>query len=330
MNIVDSKSFDLITHLSTSTQLPRQQIELIINKAPVTYILYKIPKKNGGTRYLYQPAIQTKMLQYIIMSTVFAEFKLSQVVYSYVKGLKSPLKKHAKLHAPYSYSIHLDFSNFFPSITADMFFKALEKEYGKSFSSDNQEVVKKVCFFKKKDKFSLVIGSPSSPIISNIFMTTADKHFRQYAEANDGKYSRYADDLWFSSNDIRSCIAFRAVVESFISSISYYNGLRLNHAKTTILHNRAPRKITGLNVWKRANHVTVPRSIKRITRSLIYKLAQVEKKQRLMDPDEANAMRKRLRGYINFIKDNEPSYLNSLIKKYHNDYHIALGYRRSG
>ena len=51
MNIVDSKSFDLLIHL-TSTQLPRQQIELIINKAPVTYILYKIPKKNGGTAIL--------------------------------------------------------------------------------------------------------------------------------------------------------------------------------------------------------------------------------------------------------------------------------------
>lgn len=246
MNIAESKDFDLIAHLSATTQLPRHQIELIIQKAPVTYKYFEVPKKNGGTRSLYQPAIQTKMLQYIVMNTVLVGFELSPFVYSYIKGLESPLKKHAELHAPYSFSIHLDFSNFFPSITADMFFNALKEGYGKLFSPKNQQTIKQICFFKMGSKFSLVIGSPSSPMISNIFMTTADKHFCQYAKENDGVYSRYADDLWFSSNGIQSCIEFRKCVESLVLSVPYYYGLKLNHAKTTLLHNRALRRITGL------------------------------------------------------------------------------------
>jgi hypothetical protein len=105
-----------------------------------------------------------------------------------------------------------------------------------------------------------------------------------------------------------------------------YRSLKLNNRKTSVYTPGSPKSITGLAVIGK-NSVKVPRKIKRITRSLIFQLSQLHK-DGVAESEDEKLQKKRLRGYISFIKDNEPSYLNVLILKYHNDFHLALANNR--
>ena len=82
--------------------------------------------------------------------------------------------------------------------------------------------------------------------------------------------------------------------------------LQLNHRKTRYYGNKEVRMITGLMLTGDGK-VLVPRSAKRYLRSLI-------RKKHLGILEEGEYAK--LRGYVSFIKDNEPSYLDKLVYKY--------------
>ncbi|TBT09895.1 RNA-directed DNA polymerase, partial [Vibrio parahaemolyticus] len=51
-------------------------------------------------------------------------------------------------------------------------------------------------------KLELSIGAPSSPVISNLVMKELDQEIIHFCEEKSIAYSRYADDLTFSTNNI--------------------------------------------------------------------------------------------------------------------------------
>ena len=61
---------------------------------------------------------------------------------------------------------------------------------------DSVGTICEICFRENK----LCIGTVSSPIISNIIMYNFDLIMLGYCKKNHLKYSRYADDIYLSSN----------------------------------------------------------------------------------------------------------------------------------
>jgi RNA-directed DNA polymerase len=301
----------LVEMLSDYSFLESTQILDIIDKSPTHYKMYFILKKNGGHRQIFHPSKTTKMLQYAVIDLFLSKIEVHPSAIAYIPKNEiikvNPIKYNAIQHAPFHYSLHLDFSNFFPSITPATFWKKVtDSEILNKFSDEERKYFNRIIFINFRGETFLSIGAPSSPMVSNIFMREFDKKVCEFVNSADinGVYTRYADDIWISSNNKEASKKSYEYILSIMKN--EYTNLSLNEKKTYFCSIKGRRCITGLTVTPEGN-VLVPQAKKRFIRSLIYKYAS----KKLDNKDE-----KYLKGYISFIKDIEPSFLNSLLIKY--------------
>lgn len=297
-----NNDYQLYDRLQKFTSLPKEQLDSIINLAPNSYKIFYIDKKyNNKKRRICQPSKETKMLQYYLLDNFFSNFAIHPAAMAYVKGLQSPLKTNALTHSNFQYSVHLDFENFFPSIVPEDLMNVI----GNKFTKEDIKIIKKVCFILVKSRLNLTIGAPVSPIISNIVMYNLDELLTKKSQEIGGVYTRYADDILFSSNNDKDCEVFKKYLVELIKETSSPK-LKINEKKTYFYHKNEPRRITGLIVSS-YGEVKTPRSQKRVLRSLIHKSTTIS-----LSSSETNI----LKGHMAFIKDNEPEYINTLFMKY--------------
>lgn len=303
------------------TQIPEIELNEIIKKSSKSYIIFQIKKKNGKTRKVFKPTIETMLLQECLMNCSFQNFKINENCFSYVKGLKSPLYKNALKHKNYKYTLHLDFKHFFESISPENFFQAIEYSFGYIYSDLDKSYIKNICFYNKNNNSHLVIGAPSSPIISNIYMKNFDDYFSIYADQNSDSYSRYADDLYFSTNDYDNLNSFKKNISRILKGFSFYSNLKINNEKTKIFQKQHSKQITGL-VINNKDEIKVPQKKKKELKHLLYLVCNeknIEKNlQNKEFEDKENIILQKIQGYLSFINDNEKNYIESLKIKYPN------------
>jgi RNA-directed DNA polymerase len=279
--------------------------------APVSYKRYSIPKSSGGRRIIHQPTAKTKALQHALMETILPALPVHPVAAAYVRGNQSPLLKNALQHAKsaaqdvvYRYSVRIDFRDFFPSIVPDDLIVCLRAV--KALSDEDESFLRNSLFVQYRRKvFGLAVGAPSSPMISNAVMFSLDRELYAWASARGGVYTRYADDLVYSSNVIGDCAEFVARLEVLLKRTKS-PCLTMNRRKTVYSSLATRRRITGLIVTPDGK-VSVGRRNKRYLRKLLHKLrhGRISKERRAF-----------LRGYLAFVRDVEPDLVNSLAIKF--------------
>ena len=90
-------------------------------------------------------------------------------------------------------------------------------------------------------------GAPTSPMLANLAMVRTDTFLSALAEARGFRYSRYADDLAFSSDKPRTISEMRGLQRE-VCRILNEAGFRPNHRKTVIRGPGNRRVILGLLV----------------------------------------------------------------------------------
>ena len=93
----------------------------------------------------------------------------------------------------------MDIKDFFPSITSEIIKDTFSHLL--SFDTDEEkekilELISEICTYEGV----LPQGVPTSPVISNIVMTRIDQRITKYCQILGITYTRYADDMLFSSN----------------------------------------------------------------------------------------------------------------------------------
>lgn len=105
-------------------------------------------------------------------------------------------------------------------------------------------------------------GSPCSPIISNLIAHLLDVRLAQLAKKNGCTYSRYADDITFSTNQkkVPAQITFQNLDDSRVWHIGrslekQINkiGFKVNHNKTRMFYSNSRQTVTGLVTNKEVN-----------------------------------------------------------------------------
>jgi len=276
----------------------------LARRAGVSYKIYDIPKRTGGKRRIFHPSRETKALQYALLSTVLKTCKVHECATAYKRGVKSPTLRNAKEHSVFSYTIRIDFKDFFPSIKPDDLFEILKMN---ELSDEEKEFLKKSLFLFYKGAYILTIGAPTSPQISNAVMFKIDEQIKNIAINIDtkSKYTRYADDIFFSTNKKGLCASFYSKVESLIENTALPD-LKINKQKTVYLSKKNKRSITGLVVCPNGK-ISIGRDKKRQIKSLMN-----EYKWNTLTPKDRSV----LKGYFAYIKDVEPDFINRIIHKY--------------
>ncbi|WP_321955655.1 retron St85 family RNA-directed DNA polymerase [Burkholderia cenocepacia] len=283
----------------TSTELDR-----LIETAPLRYKEYEIPKKNSDDkRPIAQPTPEVKLMQRWLMDEVLRKFKIHHAATAYRKGIQ--LVDNVRPHANNRFMLKLDFRNFFPSIISKDFTSYLVKSGWR-----NKDDIHLLCnilfkFNRRRKLLELSIGAPSSPMVSNFLMFDIDQEIYRYCKDNEITYTRYADDLTFSTNRteiLRGCKDF--VVDVLDNTDSPL--LRLNTDKIVETSVKRGRRVTGLGITS-DNKVSIGREKKRELRLDIYRYING-----YLSATESEA----LRGYLAFLKSVEPEHIQRLQKSF--------------
>jgi RNA-directed DNA polymerase len=203
----------------------------------------------------------------------------------------------------------MDFENFFPSIRAgDVRNLLLGNLANPAFSGldtdDVNAIVRIVC---RGD--ALTIGAPSSPAISNAMLYQFDTVIAEKCAEMNVTYTRYADDIAFSSNEADVLSVVHNFVQATLSA-QISPRLTVNHGKTVFTSRKHLRSVTGLVLTSTAQ-VSIGRKQKRRIKALCFKFGQGE-----LSLGEASY----LRGYLSYINSVEPNFVGSLRQKYGSEF----------
>ena len=302
----------LVKAIAAYIGIPPAIVEQLGRKAPLLYRRYSVKKKSGGQRMIFHPAKETKTLQGAAVDLLDSPDLYHDCVRGYIRGLKSPLLSNANAHCKQQFLLRLDISDFFPSIKPDDFTIVCGKRIklnGEPLSKQDLDFLSELFFvWNKTLGWFLGIGAPSSPFVSNWVMFDIDKKIMSLCEDSEVTYTRYADDLLFSANskvtllDVEKGIT--PILESFLHPC-----LTLNTGKRYLGSKWSRRRVTGLTITP-TGAVKVPRAMKRLIRSMLYKL-----QQGVLSIDDKSS----LSGYLAFMNDCEPAYFNNLVLKYGSD-----------
>lgn len=276
-----------------------------VNDAPKKYKVYAIPKRTSGTRKIAQPVRELKDCQRSIILLFDDIFPIHDCSMAYVKG--KDIKKNAFVHLNNSFFLKIDFMDFFNSITPVLFWDACERHNIK-FNWLDKEVLENILFWKPS-KYSkrivLSVGAPSSPFISNFIMYDFDVLMNAYCLKKDISYTRYADDLTFSTNKKAILFDVPYFIRLTLKEI-YGDRIKINQLKTVFSSKKHNRHVTGLTITN-DNSVSIGRAKKRYVKHLVHNFIE----NKINDKDLNY-----LRGYLGFIKYVEPEFLKKLEQKY--------------
>lgn len=127
-------------------------------------------------------------------------------------------------------------------------------------------------------------------------------------------YTRYADDLFFSTSEKNLLAEIEPQVKTALGSLDLPRNLSVNEDKTRHSSKKGARRVTGI-VLGSDGQTHVGRKLKRAVRSEIHKLDTLSPEQR-----------SRLAGIISYIIGFEPEFMNALIEKYEYDTAIRARY----
>lgn len=282
-----------------------KKLYAISNNIKSNYRIFKIKKRNGKYRYIYEPSSTLKHIQKQILHNILNNKKISKYAKAYHKGLS--LKDNAYPHIGKKIILKLDIENFFDNIKFWNIYKScFPIEY---FPKKIGMLLTYLCTVDDH----LIQGTPTSSYISNLVMKSFDEELGFWCEERNIDYTRYSDDLTFSGDfKVREVIK---KVNSLLKSLD----LRLNKNKTHIITNNKAQIVTGIVVNKK---MQISKKYRDKIRQEIYYIKKYGidshlEKLKIMDKDK---YLKSLNGKINYVlqinnKDQEFLNYQEFLKK---------------
>jgi retron-type reverse transcriptase len=256
----------------------------------LTYILYKqtpaekyrtfeIPKRTGGMRTISAPTPELKKLQR----------RLAELLESCVDSINSGKAKTGSLshgfkpgHSIFTNAVRHRRRRFVFNVDLENFFGSINFGRVRGFFMHNKN------FLLKPDVATVLAqiachentlpqGSPCSPIISNLVGHILDIRLVQLASRTGCTYSRYADDITFSTNkstfpiDVagESGEVMNWTVGAELAKTIRKTGFSVNEKKTRMQLAQSRQDVTGLVVNRRVN---IRSEYRHLARAMVHRL----------------------------------------------------------
>ncbi|EPL5632120.1 TPA: retron St85 family RNA-directed DNA polymerase [Proteus mirabilis] len=294
----------LIEQLALELKKSEDEVGRFLQSAPKKYKVYTIPKRTSGHRVIAQPSKELKEYQRKFLE--IQQLPIHGSAMAYRKGLG--IKQNAIAHKNNPYLLKLDLENFFNSISTKLFWEVWKSILPLPTNQDMQTLENLLFWSPSKTTggaLVLSIGAPSSPLISNFFMYQFDCAVSNFCAENEIVYTRYADDLTFSTKHKDSLFVVPKVVKEKLAEL-FGGAIRINRKKTRFSSRAHNRHVTGITITN-DGAISLGRERKRYIKHLVHQV-QLNK----LDTEG----RQHLRGLIAFAKHVEPMFVQSLKRKY--------------
>ena len=217
------------------------------------YVTFAVPKRSGGERLIMAPKARLKSVQRRLDALLVRKLPVSEFAHGFRRG--HSVRTNAQPHVGRRVVLHLDLKDFFPSIHFGRVRGLLiALGYGYQVAAvlatlmteapRQPVVVDGVPLFPPVGPRACPQGAPTSPGLSNAIVVRMDRRLAGLARRFGFEYSRYADDLTFSGNDIDAAHALR----NLVAHVVYSEGFVLNAAKTRVMRSGSRQAVTGVTV----------------------------------------------------------------------------------
>ncbi|MUK78941.1 ribonuclease H [Aliivibrio fischeri] len=308
---------DTITKLKNCRS--KIDLALLLNCKPshLTYLLYKqspsqkytqfsVNKKNGGIRNISAPISQLKELQsnlsHLLLDCIddinATKSMKSTLSHGFVR--EKSIITNAEMHKNTKNVLNIDLENFFASFNFGRVRGFFISNNNFLLNKDIATVIAQIACHNNE----LPQGSPCSPVITNLITHSLDIRLANLAKKYSCTYSRYADDITFSTRKTQFPKEIMCERENVFTPSRRLNGeiiragFKINPKKTRIQYKDSRQDVTGLIVNKK---IGVKKEYRQITKSMCNSLFHSGGFTKLVDGKHEKGSIEELEGRLNFI-----------------------------
>lgn len=239
------------------------------------------------------------------------ELKKAQRYFKTALNWTYPLKintfKSAKIHCGKKWVLKMDIKDFYGSVPYEYIEKVVKNTCKKIKNADVNYYLMITTLNGK-----LPTGAPTSAHIANACFSPVDKRIRSYCNAFCLDYSRYMDDMTFSSDDKY----FLNMIEKFVQKTLTNFGYNLNDKKTKYISDNKQQNVLGVVVNN--TEVRLPKTLRKKLRAMIHSYSvyqssgakEIDLKFRTWDEKSIA----KLKGYLAYTKQVDEKSYNKLMK----------------
>ena len=269
-----SIKINTLVDLADYFEIQPKLLALLLKKTDNFYRENKIPKRSGGLRELYIPIEPLKIIQKKIKNELLdCNIPLSSThAYCFSKSIIT----NASSHIGNSFMFKLDIKDFFPNINSERVYTVFDSFRLKngSFEKNNSklELSPKICRYLTRlcmFRGGLPQGAPTSPTLANLAARSMDLKLNEYTKNLNINYTRYSDDMVFSSKS-----PMQESAKDKIMDLVEASGFNINTKKIAYISNNRIKIVTGILVTN--NGLRLPKKGRRELRSAYHNFINIE------------------------------------------------------
>ncbi|MDA3615773.1 reverse transcriptase family protein [Polluticaenibacter yanchengensis] len=275
------------------------------------YKRFSLPKKSGGYRTISAPMPRLKSLQHWILNNILIKIPTHHAANGFVANRS--IMTNANNHIGKKTVVNVDLKNFFPTVN----YKRVKGVFSTlGYSEQIATILALLCTEPERDEMELdgktyhvangerflPQGAPTSPAITNIICYKLDVRLEGVARQLEFSYTRYADDLSFSTNETGS--EDKNLVQQLlwrVEKVVKEEGFTVHPDKVKVMGQGTRQEVTGIVVNKKPgiNRQTLHRF-----RALIHQINQSGIEGKVWKGN--NHIVSEMVGYANFIIQVKP------------------------
>jgi hypothetical protein len=268
-----------------------EDLEALVAANPADYYhQIRIPKRGrkraGQYRIVYKVRQALAIVQKNVADAIAQATAFDECVQGFVH--KRSIGSNARVHLGQKQLLHADIHHFFESVTTDQV-RATFVSLG--CNDDVAAMLTKICTYEGR----LPEGSSSSPVIANLVARGLDADMKTLANASGCRYTRYADDMTFSGDDLPD----PKQVEALLTK----NGFTLRDGQCWTQHRGRSQFVTGVSIAD-PTQPRLPRRLKRQLRLALHyadTFGLVDHCKRSKKAGNPEREIKRLGGWVTFL-----------------------------
>ena len=254
------------------------------------YTIFRI-----GKRVILAPCDELKKVQ-----------RYFKTALNWTYPLKINTFKSAKIHCGKKWVLKMDIKDFYNSVPHEYIEKVVKNTCKKIKNADVNYYLMITTLNGKHPT-----GAPTSAHIANACFSPVDKRIKAYCNAFCVDYSRYMDDMTFSSDDKY----FLNMIEKFVQKTLTNFGYKLNDKKTKYISDNKQQNVLGVVVNNK--DVRLPKTLRKKLRAMIHSYSvfksggakEVDLKYRTWDEKSLA----KLNGYLAYAKQVDKKTYNKLM-----------------
>ncbi|SDN27717.1 RNA-directed DNA polymerase [Desulfonauticus submarinus] len=321
-------------HLARHTDIPYQTLRKLVARQVNAYRIFRIRKRSSGYRVICVPNKDLLKVQRWIDKFILSNLESSPYSYAFEEG--QSIVDCASQHLSCRWLIKIDLRNFFESLSEIQVYRVFKvagynnlvsfemarlctkqsksgwKLYNPYWKSYPRE---KIPLYNADVIGHLPQGAPTSPKLSNLIMKNLDFEVNNIAQKFSLVYTRYADDMIFSTIDSSFDYKKAKCFIKDIFNILPKHGLLPNRQKTKIIPPGGRKIVLGLLVD--SEKVRLPKDFRnKLECHWYYCTKDITQHAEKRGFKSYLSMQYYIKGLISFARQVDSDFVEKLKKKY--------------